>query len=116
MTNDIQPNANVRAAMGLRGVKPFQIAEALNISRPSVSERLSGKTDFKTSELIKLSHFLQVPATSFFENTGFGYEPAPEGMRIPDLEKGLRSSSASAQSAGPSSSIESVAAKHIGAA
>lgn len=61
--------------MGLRGLKGYQLAEALNISRPSMSDRLSGKTDFKASELLTLSFVLRVPAASFFENTGYGYEP-----------------------------------------
>lgn len=88
MMNFIQPNANVRAAMGLRGFKSYQLAAALKLSRPSMSDRLSGKTDFKASELLTLSYFLQVPASSFFENTGYGFVPEARQREEVELRMG----------------------------
>ena len=46
---------NVRAEMARRRVTQTQLAESLNISRPGLSARLSGKTLWGINELIPVA-------------------------------------------------------------
>lgn len=53
--------ANVRAAMAARRVEQAAIADLIGKSQPSVSDRLTGKTEFRVGELQAIAQFLAVP-------------------------------------------------------
>jgi transcriptional regulator with XRE-family HTH domain len=44
-----------------------EIGTILNIKRQTVDAKMSGKTDFYVSELIKLSEYYHIPISYFFE-------------------------------------------------
>jgi transcriptional regulator with XRE-family HTH domain len=50
--------ANARAAKARRQVTDADIAQALGITRPGVSERMNGKARWQIEELEKLADFL----------------------------------------------------------
>lgn len=76
--------------MALRGYRGYQMADAIGMSRVAMSDRLSGKTDFRAAELIKLSYVLQVPAAQFFDNVGFGSEPESVWFPVVSTKVGAR--------------------------
>lgn len=45
---------NLRAEMARNNIKSVQLAEVLNISYDSVSNKMNGKTDFTRSEIFKI--------------------------------------------------------------
>ena len=44
-----------------------EVAKELGICRVTLYNKLSGRTDFKQCELVKLAEFLNVPVESLFE-------------------------------------------------
>lgn len=58
--------ANVRAEAARRRVSQAQIAQHLGLDRSAVSRRLSGKTEFSSSELARISDLLEVPVAELF--------------------------------------------------
>lgn len=58
--------ANVKAEIARCGVSQSGVAAALGLSQPQVSRRLSGRVDFSSSEIIRLSDLLGVPVGVFF--------------------------------------------------
>lgn len=59
--------SNVRAEMARRGRTQSQLANCLGVTRPAVSRRLTGQTEFSAGELIETARFLGVPVSTFFE-------------------------------------------------
>lgn len=53
--------ANVRAAVAYRRETQGGIAKVLNKSQASVSERMSGRTEFRVAELQTIAAHLDVP-------------------------------------------------------
>ena len=53
--------ANVRAEMARRGIVQQTLADELDISRQSLSNRLAGVMAFRADELVKVADFLGVP-------------------------------------------------------
>lgn len=53
--------ANVRAAMAYRRVEQAEIAGVIGKSTASVSERVTGKTNFRVDELQLIAAHLEVP-------------------------------------------------------
>lgn len=52
--------ANVRAEMARRSIPQAVVAELLGITQQSVSARLSGRTDFSSSEIRAIASLLGV--------------------------------------------------------
>ncbi len=64
MENRISPQAvgeNVRLAMAQRRVDQAEIARVIGKTQPSVSDRLTGKTEFRATELHLIAQRLDVP-------------------------------------------------------
>lgn len=64
MKNGITAQAvgdNVRAAMHARRVDQAAVARVIGKTQPSISDRLTGKTEFRVSELQAIAAFLEVP-------------------------------------------------------
>lgn len=56
--------AEIRAEMARQRKTQSDVAECLDFDRASLSLRLSGKRDFKLSELERIAEFLDVPLAS----------------------------------------------------
>ena len=52
--------SKLKAVIIDRGVKRSAVAEAIGCTRYSVYKKLDGKTEFKASEIVKLSEFLRL--------------------------------------------------------
>src|SRR2546430_6997359 len=57
--------AEVRAEMARQRKGQKHLAECLSISVAQVSERLTGKVDFKIGEIAQVADYLGVPVTQF---------------------------------------------------
>ena len=84
---------NVRAEMARRRVTQTQLAESLNISRPGLSARLSGKTLWGINELIPVADALGVNVATLI----FGYTntPAPIDAEVLSSPNWIRTSNPS---------------------
>lgn len=58
--------ANIKAEIARCGVSQAEVAEALGLTQPQVSRRLTGRVDFSSKELVDLSRLLTVPVATFF--------------------------------------------------
>lgn len=65
-------NANLlKAALAERGMNQAQLARKIGISTNSMSRKMNGKRDFTLSEVLAISHALQLeqPQLIFFADT-----------------------------------------------
>lgn len=59
-----QTAANVKLAASAAGATPATLAQATDMPLPEMDARLSGRTPFTISELVRAGGFLHVPADS----------------------------------------------------
>lgn len=59
--------ANVRAEVARRGLRHADLADALGISRPAMSRRLTGDMTFDVDELQTVARFLGVPVAHLLD-------------------------------------------------
>jgi predicted transcriptional regulator len=55
--------SNIAAELGRRDVTQSRAAEALGLSQTAFSSRMSGRAEFKISELVRLASYLGVPVS-----------------------------------------------------
>lgn len=55
----------VRAEMARQRVSQLQLATRLGLSQPQISKRLTGRLEFRPSELDAVAELLGVPVTQF---------------------------------------------------
>ena len=70
MTNRVQPtgvNAEIRAGLARRGLKQSDVAATLDLSQASVADRLTGRREWRLSELQKVADLLGVPTAALIE-------------------------------------------------
>lgn len=71
-TNPRQPvgplQAAIRAEMARRGFTQKQLADLLGMSQPTVSGRMTGRTDFTVSEVRAVARWLGVPLVALLED------------------------------------------------
>ena len=65
--------------MAARKLNQQQIADALGISRPAVSQKLSGKHVWTLDDIEKVSDFLHVKPETLLV-AGHGFEPWTSGL------------------------------------
>ena len=59
----------VKRKLDEKGVKISWMADKLGISRPSFSQRIKGKPEFRHSELVKITELLSLPSDfNWFSN------------------------------------------------
>ena len=59
-----QVRANVLAEMGRRELKQGDVAQILNTSQRSVSKRMTGDTDWRIGDLLRLAQAWDIPIGS----------------------------------------------------
>lgn len=64
--------ANIRALMGRHRVTQTQLAGALGISLPGMSDRLSNKTNLTIREAIRIAEFFDVPLAELVSTSSNG--------------------------------------------
>lgn len=60
--------ANIRAEAARRGKTQLDLANALDVSRQAISQRLLGRIDFRIDELQTLADFLDVPLADLLDD------------------------------------------------
>lgn len=56
----------VRLLLHLKGVKGKDLKDVLHLSQPQISQRLSGRVQFRVDELVALADYLRVEPAVFF--------------------------------------------------
>lgn len=56
--------ASVRAEMARRDVTQARLAEALGMTQPAISRRVSGQLPFDVDELHRIARFLDIPVSA----------------------------------------------------
>lgn len=56
--------ANVRAELARKRITQTKVAARLGVSRQNVAQRLSGRVDFRVSELVAIAELLEIPVTA----------------------------------------------------
>ncbi|MGO0603283.1 helix-turn-helix domain-containing protein [Brevibacterium linens] len=64
-----QVRANVLAEMGRRELKQGDVAQILNTSQRSVSKRMTGDTDWRIGDLLRLAQAWDIPIATLLQGT-----------------------------------------------
>lgn len=62
--------AEVRAALARRKIDQAEVADALGLSRSSVSQRINGHRPFSVAQLITIAGIVGVQPAEFFRTVG----------------------------------------------
>jgi transcriptional regulator with XRE-family HTH domain len=57
--------ASVRAELARKKITQGQLADALGMTQPAISRRVSGQLPFDVDEIQRIAEFLSVPVTQF---------------------------------------------------
>lgn len=70
MTYSEQIAANVRAEVARAGLTQKEIAQVLNLSTATTSDRFKNKKSFKNDELLKVAQHLGINVLAFYSSQG----------------------------------------------